>query len=182
MTTTILFGVPAASLLVWTVLYNGLVARRNGVENAFASLDAQLQKRYDLVPNLVETVKGYATHERGTLEAVTRLRNEAVGASSSDLGKHEAASAAIRQIFALAENYPQLQANTNFLHLQRSLNEIEEQISAARRAFNASVTDYNNAVQTFPSSLVASSMGLQTRAWFEAEDNAQQPISVGGAL
>ena len=172
-------------LLIYLGLYNGLVARRNGVENAFASLDATLQKRYDLIPNLVETVKGYATHERETLEQLAQLRGEALHSSqgaSGDLRAHEKVGVALRGVLALAESYPQLKASANFLHLQKSLNEVEEQISASRRAFNAAVTEYNNAVQSFPSSVVADSMGLQARSWFEAGDNAQNPVSVGGAF
>lgn len=175
-----LMAIPLLPLLLGIGLYNGLVARRNGVENAFASLDATLQKRYDLIPNLVETVKGYASHERETLEKLTQLRGEALQSSSRDLRTHEKASVALRQILALAESYPDLKASANFLHLQKSLNEIEEQISASRRAFNAAVTEYNNAVQTFPSSIIASSMNLQTRAWFEAGDDAQNPVAIGG--
>ena len=167
-------------------LYNGLVVRRNGVENAFASLDATLQKRYDLIPNLVETVKGYATHERETLEKLAQLRGAALQSSSQgaagDLRAHEKVGVALRGVLALSESYPQLQASANFLHLQKSLNEVEEQISASRRAFNAAVTEYNNAVQSFPSSVVASSMGLQTRSWFESGDDAQNPVAIGGAF
>ena len=182
MTTYILIAVPVVLLLIYLGLYNGLVARRNGVENAFASLDATLQKRYDLIPNLVETVKGYATHERETLESLAQLRGEALQSSSRDLRTHEKVGVALRGVLALAESYPQLKASANFLHLQKSLNEVEEQISASRRAFNAAVTEYNNAVQSFPSSVVADSMGLQTRSWFEVGDNAQNPVSVGGAF
>ena len=178
----ILIAIPVVLLLVWMALYNGLVVRRNGVENAFASLDATLQKRYDLIPNLVETVKGYATHERETLEKLAQLRGAALQSGASDLRAHEKVGVALRGVLALSESYPQLQASANFLHLQKSLNEVEEQISASRRAFNAAVTEYNNAVQSFPSSVVASSMGLQTRSWFESGDDAQNPVAIGGAF
>ena len=152
-------------------VYNGLVARRNGVANAFASLDAMLQKRADLVPNLVETVKGYAAHERETFERVAQLRAQTRGGDAqSRLEADGKMSAALSQLFALAENYPLLQASQNFLHLQASLNEIEEQISAARRAFNASVTDYNNAVETFPSSFIAGATGFEKKTWFQIAD------------
>ena len=175
-------AIPVVLLSFYVGLRNGLVARRNGVENAFASLDATLQKRYDLIPNLVETVKGYESHEHETLETLAQLRGEALQSASGDLRTHEKVGVALRGVLALAESYPQLQASTNFLHLQKSLNEVEEQISASRRAFNAAVTEYNNAVQSFPSSIIASSMDLQTRSWFEAGDNAQNPVSVGGAF
>lgn len=155
-------------------LYNGLVARRNGVANAFASLDAMLQKRADLIPNLVETVKGYATHERETFERVAQLRAQTQsGDAKSRLEADEKMGAALSQLFALAENYPILKASQNFLHLQASLNEIEEQISASRRAFNASVTDYNNAVEIFPSSFIANATGFEKKTWFQIADAAR---------
>ena len=160
-------GLLALLLLVVVGLYNGLVARRNAAHNAFASLDANLQKRFDLIPNLVATVKGYMTHERDTLEALTRLREQGSRA------QNEGASAQlIGQIMARAEAYPDLKASANFLHLQRTLNEIEEQISASRRAFNATVADYNNAVETFPGSLLASSFGFSKRDFYAAENEA----------
>ena len=160
----VVFGLLALILLGIGGLYNGLVQRRNAVENARASLGANLQKRFDLIPNVVATVKGYMTHERDTLEALTRLRAEAHndGASAQLLG----------QVMARAEAYPELQASANFLHLQRTLNEIEEQISASRRAFNAAVADYNNAVETFPGSLMAAQFGFVRRDFFEAEAQA----------
>lgn len=156
-------------------VYNGLVARRNGVANAFASLDAMLQKRADLIPNLVATAKGYAAHERETFERVTQLRAQIQsGDAQSRLAADGKMSAALSQLFALAENYPLLKASQNFLHLQASLNEIEEQISASRRAFNASVTDYNNAVETFPSSFIANATGFEKKTWFQIADAARQ--------
>ena len=155
-------------LIVVVALYNGLITRRNAAQNAFASLDANLQKRFDLIPNLVATVKGTMTHERDTLEALTRLREQ------GNRAQNEGASAQlIGQIMARAEAYPDLKASANFLHLQRTLNEIEEQISASRRAFNATVADYNNAVETFPASLLASSFGFVRRDFYEAENGAR---------
>ena len=166
--TYLVFGFIFLLLIVIVGLYNGLVARRNAARNAFASLDANLQKRYDLIPNLVATVKGYMTHERQTLEALTSLREQ------SNRVRNEGASAQlIGQIMARAESYPDLKASANFLHLQRTLNEIEEQISASRRAFNATVADYNNAVESFPSSLLASSFGFARRDFYEAENEAR---------
>jgi LemA protein len=163
-------------------MYNGLVAQRNAVANAFASTDAQLQKRYDLVPNLVASVKGYATHERELFERVAQLRNEAM--ASPDARTRQSADtqigALLPQIFALAENYPQLRASENFLHLQKSLNEIEEQLAAARRTFNACVTQYNNAVESFPSSLIASQFGFYKTDWFQISDAQRQAPSLSG--
>ncbi len=169
-----------AALVIGVVVaiatYNGLVARRNAVQNAFASTDAQLQKRYDLVPNLVATVSGYATHERELFEHVVHLRSAAM--QSPDARARQSAdtqlSAAIPQIFAVAESYPTLRAGQNFLHLQKSLNEIEEQLAAARRTFNACVTEYNNAVESFPSSILANMFGFQKTDWFQISDNARQ--------
>ena len=155
-------------LIVVVALYNGLITRRNAAQNAFASLDANLQKRFDLIPNLVATVKGTMTHERDTLEALTRLREQ------GNRAQNEGASAQlIGQIMARAEAYPDLKASANFGHLQRTLNEIEEQISASRRAFNATVADYNNAVETFPASLLASSFGFVRRDFYESENGAR---------
>jgi LemA protein len=171
---TFIFGIIAISM------YNGLVAQRNAVANAFASTDAQLQKRYDLVPNLVASVKGYATHERELFERIAQLRNEAIAAP--DARARQSADtqigALLPQIFALAESYPQLRSSENFLHLQKSLNEIEEQLAAARRTFNACVTQYNNAVESFPSSIIASQFGFQKTDWFQISDAQRQAPSL----
>lgn len=155
-------------LLIVVGLYNGLVSRRNAAQNAFASLDANLQKRFDLIPNLVATVKGTMTHERDTLEALTQLREQGNRAS----GEGDSAQL-IGQIMARAEAYPELKASANFGHLQRTLTEIEEQISASRRTLNATIADYNNAIESFPSSLLASSFGFTRRDFYEAENNAR---------
>lgn len=169
-------------VIVAISIYNGLVARRNAVANAFASTDAQLQKRYDLVPNLVAAVKGYATHERELLERIVQLRNEALAAPRAQSRQNAEAqmSELLPQVFALAENYPALQASQNFLHLQKSLNEIEEQLAAARRAFNACVTEYNNAVESFPSSLLANAFHFQKTDWFQISDAQRQAPNLAG--
>ena len=167
------FGALIVGALALVGLYNGLVSRRNAVSNAFGSLDANLQKRFDLIPNLVATVKSYMTHERETLEALSQLR-------AGDRAHNAGASAQlIGQIMARAEAYPQLMASANFLHLQRALTEIEEQISASRRAFNAAVADYNNAVETFPGSVVALSFGFARDEFYSAEAGARAVPSVG---
>lgn len=168
----VLLGVGIVALIVPIALYNLLISRRNQIRNIEASTDALLKKRYDLVPNLVETVKGYAKHEKEVFERVTQLRSEIMidtGGLAAAAGLHNQLAAALGGILALAENYPDLKASDNFLHLQRSLMEIEEQISAARRAFNASVTSYNNVVETFPSNVIAGIFGFRSHAFFSID-------------
>ncbi len=144
-------------ILYAIIAYNNLTRKRNNVDNAFGSIDAMLKKRFDLIPNLVATIQQYADHEKATFTQITALRTK----SYDQLGESEKAefdrtfNAARRSFFMVAENYPQLRASENFMHLQRALNETEEQLSASRRTYNAAVTDYNNAVMTFPSSIVA---------------------------
>lgn len=177
-----IIGLLVMVILVPIGIYNGLVSRRNGVDNAFASLDANLQKRFDLLPNLVATVKGYATHERETLEAVLRLRSEALQSNrpAARLQSDGAITPMVGQILAVAESYPELKASASFLQLQRSLNEIEEQISASRRAFNAAVTAYNTALESFPGNLLASTFGFKRRDFFAAEDSSRQSPNLAG--
>lgn len=179
---TLLLLVLAVPVIAYIVLYNTLVGHKNQVANAFASMDAMLQKRYDLVPNLVAAVQGYMQHERDLLARVVQLRGTARSAPTAKerQGADDELTAAISQIMMLSEAYPNLRAAENFLHLQSSLNEIEEQISAARRAFNASVTDYNNAVEMFPSSIVAGTMNLQPKQWFEIADEQRQNVDLTG--
>jgi LemA protein len=167
------------------VMYNGLVGKRNQVGNVFGSLDAMLKKRWDLVPNLTAAVKGYMQHERQVLEQVTALRAQArpeTGGVDEKVAFDNQVSKAIGQVFLAVEAYPQLKASDNFLHLQRTLVELEEQISAARRAFNASVTDYNNAVEMFPTNIMASLFGFQRKALFEIPDLQRQAPTVSGQL
>jgi LemA protein len=161
-------------LLILTIgLYNSLVRRKNDVENAFASIDAMLKKRYDLIPNLVETVKSYMKHEKSLLNELTELRTKAVSGEISDNEKVEIENKIVKGMSGLmvaVENYPDLKASQNFLQLQGAWNEVEEQISASRRAFNAAVTSYNNKVETFPSNIMAGIMGYKRRALFEIPD------------
>lgn len=167
----IVAAVAAFVALVLIVIFNGLVVKRNRVENAFATIDVLLRKRYDLIPNLVATVKGYATHERAVFSEITRLRAEALKErprTDRAVELNNRISELLFGIMGVVEAYPELKANENFLQLQRALNEVEEQISAARRAYNAAVMDLNNAVQMFPSSVVASATGFGTRRFFEA--------------
>lgn len=163
-------------------IYNSLIGKKNQVENAMGGIDVQLKKRHDLIPNLVATVKQYAEHERSLLDRVTELRTRALAGNIPEgerLQLETALSGALRSLMVSVENYPDLKANQNFLHLQASLNEIEEQISAARRTYNASVTDFNNAIEMFPSNIVAGMMGLSRKAVFEAEEVERQIPDVG---
>jgi len=161
-----------ALLVVWIiVIYNGLVAMRQRVNQAYADIDVQMKQRHDLIPNLVETVKGYAGHERNTLEAVIKARNAAIQAQSSGVPAQAAAenvlSGALRQLFALSEAYPDLKANQNFQQLQAELTDIENKIAAARRFFNNSVSEYNTGIQQFPAALFAGMFGFQPRTFFD---------------
>ena len=163
-------------IVLWAIaIYNGLVTMRQRVNQAFADIDVQLKQRHDLIPNLVETVKGYAAHERGTLEAVIQARNAAVAASggqgsAAQVGAENALSGALRQIFALSESYPDLKANANFQQLQAELTDIENKIAAARRFFNNSVTEYNTGIQVFPAALFAGMFGFTPRTFFDLGD------------
>jgi len=161
--------------------YNSLIARKNQIDYAQGSIDALLKKRFDLIPNLVATVKGYATHERELLEKVTELRSRIGQAKNDDerLGLEGQMSGLLGRLLVQLEAYPDLKANQNFLQLQASLNEIEEQISAARRAYNAAVVEFNNAIEMFPSSLVAGWMGLKRRKVFEVEEAEAAAPNVG---
>ena len=173
--------VVAAVIVAIIVVYNGLVRLRVQADNAWADIDVQLKRRHDLVPNLVETVKGYAGHERGTLEAVVQARNQAVSATGP-AAKAQAEgelTRALRQVFALAEAYPQLRAAESFAQLQASLGQIEDAIQNARRYYNAVVRDLNTRVAQFPSNFVASAFGFAPREFFElTSEGERQPPQV----
>jgi LemA protein len=157
-------------------IYNSLVRRRNEVDNAWSQIDVQLKRRLDLIPNLVETVKGYASHEKATLDAVIQARNTAMSASSSPNAQAAADSAvtgALRQLFALSEAYPDLKANQGFVSLQEELSNTESRIAYARQFYGDGVLAYNTAIQKFPSSLVARVFNFANREYFEAEDAAR---------
>ena len=174
--TWIILGIIAA-LIVWVIMiYNGLVAMRQRVNQSFADVDVQLKQRHDLIPNLVETVKGYASHERGTLEAVVQARNAAITAQgpAAQSQAETALSGALRQLFALSEAYPDLKANTNFQQLQTELSDIENKIAAARRFFNNSVQEYNTGIQQFPAALFASSFGFTPQVFFDLGETRTQ--------
>lgn len=180
-TTLIILGVVVLVALAVAVLYNGLISRRNEVDNAWSQIDVQLKRRLDLVPNLVETVRGYAAHERAALEAVIAARSASLAAGSSP---HEQAAAgdvlsgALRQLFALAEAYPDLKANQGFLSLQEELSNTESRIAYARQFYSDAVLAYNNAIQRIPAVFVARSFGFREREYFEAEAAARTAPSV----
>lgn len=154
--------------------YNSLVRRRNQVKEAWSDIEVQLKRRYDLIPNLVQTVKGYAAHEREAFESVTAARSSAMGAKTP--AEHAQAenmlTSSLKTLFAVAEAYPDLKANTNFLELQRELSDTENKIQAARRFYNTNVRDYNTATQSVPTNLVAKSFGFTPQEYFELEDEA----------
>lgn len=167
-------------LLIFIFIYNNLVRKRNEVDNAFGSIDVMLKKRYDLIPNLVETVKQFMTHEKELLTSVTELRTQATSGSLSSNEKidiENKIAGQMRGIMVAVENYPDLKSNTNFLQLQGSWNEVEEQISAARRFFNSAVTDYNNAIQVFPNNMLAGMMGMKAKHVFDIPEEERQNVS-----
>jgi len=172
-------GALVAGIVLWAVvLFNSLVRKRNMVEEAWSGIDVQLKRRDDLIPNLVSTVKGYAAHEQGTLEDVVRLRGQAQQAQGVGEIAHtqELLGAALGKLFALAENYPDLKANTTFLQLQSALQEIEEQAQLARRYYNGAVRDLNIAVDAFPSNLIAQRFGFIKAEFFELENAAERSV------
>ena len=169
--TWIVLGFIVAIVLWIMMVYNGLVAMRQRVNQAFADIDVQMKQRHDLIPNLVETVKGYASHERGTLEAVVQARNAAIQAPAGGVQAQAAAenalSGTLRQLFALSEAYPDLKANQNFQQLQSELSDIENKLAASRRFFNNAVQEYNTGIQQFPAVLLAGSLGFAPKEFFD---------------
>ncbi len=174
-------AVPVLLIIIWISINNSLVNKKNQVENAFGSIDVQLKKRTDLIPNLVASVKEYMQHEAGLLTEITALRAQATNPDLPDEKRFEAESQLTNKLGALniaVENYPDLKANQNFLQLQGSMNEVEEQISASRRAYNAAVTSYNNGVEMFPSNIIANSKGYKRKAVFEITEAERQNVDV----
>ena len=173
----ILIVVGAIALFV-VLTYNRLINLRNRVKEAFSDIDVQLKRRYDLIPNLVNTVKGYASHESGVFQKVTEARTRAMGAT----GVHERAEAenmltgALKTLFAVSENYPDLKASTNFLELQRELRDTEDKVQAARRFYNNTVMSMNNKVETFPSNFIAQMFGFKKEEFFELEEEAARSV------
>ena len=168
--------------IVFVVLiYNGFVSRRNQMRNAFSSIDVQLKKRWNLIPNLVETVKGYATHEKELFESVAAARSGAQSApaeSGARFAEEEKLTSSVGRMLALAEGYPELKSGAHFLNLQRNLTEIESQISAARRTYNAAVQEWNNGVESLPTSILAGFWKFERAEWFEARTEEREGIDV----
>jgi LemA protein len=169
--TWIILGVIVALVLFVITVYNGLVSLRQRVNQSYADVDVQMKQRHDLIPNLVETVKGYAAHESGTLEAVIKARNSAVAAQGQGPAQQAAAenalTGALRQVFALSEAYPNLKANENFQQLQTELTDLENKIAASRRFFNNAVQEYNTGIQRFPAALFAGALGFSEKQFFD---------------
>ena len=179
MTGWIILGVIVLIVLFVILIYNRLVSLRQTVGQAWSDISVQLKQRHDLVPNLVESVKGYAAHERGTLDAVVEARNAAVSASSPEAqAKAEnVLTGALRQLFALAEAYPDLKANQNFLQLQAELSDLENKIAASRRFFNNAVQEYNASIQSFPAVFFAPALGFTGRTFFELDEGERAAVS-----
>jgi LemA protein len=167
-------------LLFFWLGFNGLVKRRNQVDNAWSQIDVQLKRRHDLIPNLVETVKGYAAHERGTFEAVTNARANAINAQSpQDQAQAEnVLSGALKSLFAVAEAYPDLKANQNFLNLQEELTSTEDKVAYSRQYYNDSVLSYNTQIQKFPTVLLAGMFHFEKREFFDAAPEDTEPVQV----
>lgn len=176
----IIFGV---ALLLLIFIFNGFVARRNRAKEAWADIEVQLKRRYDLIPNLVNTVKGYATHESSAFENITKARSAAMGAGGNLTDKGQAENmltGALRSVFAIAEAYPDLKANQNFLALQGELSDTENKIQAARRFYNGNVRDLNISIESFPGNIVARAFNFSKMELFDLADNdaAQNPVEV----
>jgi len=171
-----------AAIIFWLIgVYNSLIKQRNQTDEAWSDIDVQLKRRYDLIPNLVETVKGYAKHERELFENVTKARSVAMGAQSvEEKGKAENMLAGtLKSLFAVAENYPDLKANQNFLKLQDELSDTENKIQASRRFYNGNVRDFNTKIQVFPNNMLAGMMGFKKYEFFEIEEAAEkEPVKV----
>jgi len=174
----IILAIVVVFILIFAGIYNGLVGARNQVKNAWAQIDVQLKRRHDLIPNLVETVKGYMQHERGTLEAVTNARTTAIKSADSGVAAQAKAegelSQALGRLLAVAESYPDLKASQNFLALQEELTSTENKISFSRQFYNDSVLQFNNKTQMFPSNIVASMGGFKAGEFFEVTDTVER--------
>ncbi|MDO8676706.1 MAG: LemA family protein [Candidatus Azambacteria bacterium] len=171
-----------AVFIIWLVtLYNSLIMMRNRVKEAWSDIEVQLKRRYDLIPNLVETVKGYMAHESGVFEKVTEARARAMGAGTKEekLGAENVLSGTLKTLFAVSENYPELKANVNFLDLQRELADTENKIQAARRFYNGNVMDYNTKIEVLPTNLIAGAFGFKKGEFFGIENESErQPVKV----
>ena len=185
----IIVGVSGLFILLYIIyLYNSLIARKNNIDYALGTIDTLLKKRFDLIPNLVETTKAYMKHEREVLEKVVELRKmyadtDFKNTSTSEIDKiNDEITKGLKSIFAIVENYPTLKANENMLHLQKTLTEIEEQISAARRAYNAAVMEYNNMIEQFPSNIIAEHLNYKKRDYFNIPEEEKRNIQLKDML
>lgn len=177
----VVLGGVALVFLMGIVIYNGLVSKKNNIEEAFSGIDVQLKKRYDLIPNLVQTAKTYMKHESDLLEKLVSLRSQALSTSvgsEANMKLNSEITSSLQGVKVAVENYPELRSIEAFTSVQRSLNEVEEQLAASRRFFNSAVVDYNKALEQFPSNFIASMMGYQRKAVFEAVAAERQNVSV----
>lgn len=176
----ILIAVIVLVVVALIFIYNRLVVQRNRVDNGWAQIDVQLKKRYDLIPNLIETVKGYAKHEKEVFENVTKARSQAMQATGvGDQSQAEnMITGALKSLFAVAENYPDLKANQNFMMLQEELSGVENKIAFARQFYNDTVMKYNTMIQTFPTNMIAGMLGFPEREYFEIEEASREPVKV----
>ncbi len=185
MSTVLIIVLVVVAILAITIIgmYNGLIRLKNRTDEAWSDIDVQLKRRYDLIPNLLETVKGYAAHEKDTLEKVVQARNMAMQAQSGgntadQAGAENMLTGALKSIFALSENYPDLKANANFLELQRELRDTEDKIQASRRFYNGNVRDFNTKQEIFPTNIIAGMLGFKLREFFEIEEEQKKNVEV----
>lgn len=176
----IIGGIIAALVAFFAGYYNSFIKLRNQVQSAWSDIDTQLKKRYDLIPNILSTVKGYATHETGTLEKVTEMRTRAMNAETpkEQAGLENMLSGALKSLFAVAEAYPDLKANSNFMELQETLETVENDINMSRRYYNGTVQTYNNKTQMFPGNFIAGMFGFKDAEFFEADDDERENVKV----
>lgn len=181
MSITLIIIIAIVVFFIWVIsIYNGLIRLKNRVDEAWSDIDVQLKRRHDLIPNLINTVKGYATHEKELFERVTQARTAAIGAQNpEEQAKAEnMLSDTLKSLFAVAENYPDLKANENFLELQRELSDTENKIQAARRFYNGNVRDFNTKIQVFPNNIIAGALKFTEREFFEAQEEEKENVKV----
>lgn len=176
----VLLAIVAVVAVFAISVYNGLIVLKNKVDEGWSDIDTQLKRRYDLIPNMVEAVKGYAKHESKTFEAVTQARNMAMNAKTPEekAQAENVLTGTLKTLFAVAENYPELKANENFMHLQQTLKEIEEHIQMSRRYYNGTVRDFNTKLQVFPNNIIAGMLGFKDRQFFEIGEEEKQNVKV----